>query len=111
MSKVEEFLTLVRKNPDLPIVPAVNYEVVSDDIFGYWMGRFGGARLDEYVLGYGEEAGVVFKSDGDIYDALERCLPPLELEPLLNDEEAQYKRYCALPWEKAIIVYIELPEE
>ena len=31
MSKVEELLKLMKDNPDLPIVPMVNYEVVGED--------------------------------------------------------------------------------
>lgn len=43
MSKTEELLKLIKENPDLPIVPMVDSEVVQDD-FGYWLGAWGASR-------------------------------------------------------------------
>ena len=42
-------LKLIKKNPTLPIVPMVDYEVVAEDC-GRWMGEFGHAYVGEYAL-------------------------------------------------------------
>ena len=41
---------LINQNPDLPIVPMVNYEIVADDCALYWMGSWGEAKVDSYIL-------------------------------------------------------------
>ena len=47
--KVKELLRLVKENPDLPIVPMVDCDVVGEDC-GRWMGAFGSASVGEYAL-------------------------------------------------------------
>ena len=45
----KEFLKLVEENPDLPVVPMVDYEIVGDG-YGRWLGAFGHAYVGEYAL-------------------------------------------------------------
>lgn len=47
--KTQTLLNLVKENPDLPIVPMVDYEVVCDDGCCRWMGSFGYAHVGEYA--------------------------------------------------------------
>ena len=47
-AKSEAFLKLIKKNPTLPIVPMVDYEIVGDG-FGWWMGAWGDAYVGEYA--------------------------------------------------------------
>ena len=49
MTKIQKFLKLISENPDLPIIPMVDHEVVCEDC-GRWLGSFGNAYVDEYVL-------------------------------------------------------------
>ena len=46
--KNEAFLKLVKKNPTLPIVPMVDYEIVGED-WSRWLGAFGSAYVGEYA--------------------------------------------------------------
>ena len=46
--KNEAFLKLIKKNPTLPIVPMVDYEIVGED-WGRWLGAFGSAYVGEYA--------------------------------------------------------------
>ena len=65
MSKVEELLKLMKDNPDLPIVPMVNFEVVGDE-FSYWMGSWGRSEVGEYYIGEERERkGNLQKSEID----------------------------------------------
>lgn len=100
----EELFRLIQDNPDLPIVPMVDGEIPGDDS-GYWLGAWGSARIDEYLLTHNRE-WMVFKSDGDVFDVLERHLSDGEYEQLPESEEECRAVYNALPWTKAIIVYI-----
>lgn len=52
---------------------------------------------------------MVFKSDGDVFDVLERHLSDEEFERLPESEEECRKIYDALPWTKAILVNIDTP--
>ena len=47
--RTQTLLNLIKENPDLPIVPMVDYEVVPED-YGRWMGSFGYAYVGEYAL-------------------------------------------------------------
>lgn len=38
MSRITEFIELVKANPDLPIIPMVDAEIVGDD-YGWWLGE------------------------------------------------------------------------
>lgn len=49
MNNTEKLLKLIAKNPDLPIIPLVDSEVVSED-YGRWLGSFGSVYVGEYAL-------------------------------------------------------------
>lgn len=75
-----ELFRLMRENPELPVVPMVDWEITGDDN-GYWLGAWGSARIDEYLLISNREE-VVFKNDDDVLDVLERYLSDEEFEKL-----------------------------
>ncbi len=108
MSNVEEFLRLVKENPDLPIVPMVDTEVVADDSFGWWLGKWGHSEVTEYYRG---REGVHFKDDDeeDVLQDLDGCRYAKDPQGRdiydLSDEEwdALYK---TVPWIKCIAVHI-----
>ncbi len=106
---IEELFKLLRENPDLPIVPMVNGEIPESDS-GYWVGAWGGSHIDEYILCKNRE-WMALKSDDDVFGVLERYLSDEELEKLPETESECRPYYDALPWTKAIIVYIDFPEE
>lgn len=100
----KRLLALIEENPDLPIVPMVDAEICGDD-YGTYMGGWGAARVDEYIITANDET-VIFKSDDDVFDTLERCLTEAEFEALPEPEAECRPAYEALPWTKAIIVDI-----
>ena len=104
----EELFRLIKENPELPIVPMVDAEIVAEDC-GYWLGAWGRAEVDEYFISERAER-VFYKSDDDVFDVLERHLSDEEFEALPESEEECRQYYDKLPWIKAIIVYINLPE-
>ncbi len=104
----EELFKLMRENPDLPVVPMVACEIVGDD-YGLWLGSWGSSCVDEYFWSEWAER-YFFKSDNDVFDTLEKHLSGEEFESLPETEEECRPIYDALPWTKAIIVYIDLPE-
>lgn len=104
----EELFRLMRENPDLPVVPMVDGEILGDDS-GYWLAGWGQARVDEYLVCEHSER-VAFKSDGDVFGTLEDYLSYDDFDKLPDLESECRPIYDALPWEKAIIVYIGAPE-
>lgn len=101
--ELSDLFELIRQNPDLPIVPMVNYEIIADDYAAYWMARWGEARIDSYLL---RDDWVWYLSDGkeEIFENL--CELP---EDLSKEQEEKYieDTISSLPWTKAIIVKIE----
>jgi len=112
--KNKELLKLIEENPDLPIVPMVDAEVIGDDS-GYWLGSWQGAYISKYILH--EHYGVVFydEKDLDIVDIFEKFFDYEErgIDEEMPDSEALQimKRIIdTLNWTRAIIVNIGLPE-
>ncbi len=104
-----ELFRLMQENPDLPVLPMVDGDLSGDD-FGYWLGAWGNASLNEYLMPRKDYQPIMFKSDDDVFDTLERYLPAKEFAALPESDAECRKIYDSLPWVKAIIVYIELPE-
>lgn len=127
----KEFLRLIEENPNLPIVPMVDCEIVGDG-YGRWLGAFGYAYVGEYAL-YDDR----FYDDREefkerYYDINDEALAErFEYNPRINDFTVAQNKYTALDLEintfnekrleeyldkvadeyftKAIIVNIDLP--
>lgn len=109
-NNAKELIRLIQENPDLPIIPMVNEEVVADDSYTYWMGKWGRAEVTEYYLG---NNAVHFKDDDeeDVLADLAGCKyyrdPNGKDITELSDEEWD-ALYASVPWVKAIVVYIDI---
>ena len=107
MTKTEELLKLIKENPDLPIVPMVDGEVVQDG-FGYWLGAWGHSEVTAYYSG---REYVHFKDDDkeDVLNDMVGCKyghtkDGRDVEDLSDDEcDALFE---SLPWVKCIAVRI-----
>jgi len=97
---IKQALDLIRENPELPIIPLVNYEVVADDAL-YWMASWGEARIDEYTID-GER--MHYLSDG-IEELFNKYFGDLFDDKNLDPE--YMKQMVGLT--KAIFIKIELP--
>ena len=104
--KSNDLFKIIEENPELPIIPMVDSEVVWDCI-GYYMGVWGEAKVDEYIISKEYDDNVIFKSDGDVFDALEQYMGAEKFKELPETEEECRPFYDRLPWIKAIIVFIE----
>ena len=107
---MEELLYLIKENPELPVVPIIYSEIGGSGYGCYYLGAFGFPFVDEYIIATNYDERVLLKSANDIFDTLERYLSDEELEALPESEEECRTYYDKLPWIKAIIVYINLPE-
>jgi hypothetical protein len=103
-----EIIKLIEENPDLPVVPMVDSEVVADDSYTYWMGKWGECKVTEYYLG---NEKVHFRDDDeeDVLCDMSGCKYDHDpqgryIYDLTDDEwDALYK---SIPWTKCIVVYI-----
>lgn len=105
-------LQMIRENPDLPVVPMVNEEVVADDSHSWWLACFGMCSIDSY---YSDDERVWLKSD-DEEDLLDKWaddhweemtdMSPAESEVYVNKHGKEWIE--SLPWIRAIMVWIEL---
>ena len=67
---------------------------------------FGAAEVDEYIVSR-QDDHIYFKSDDDVFDVLEHVLSDEEFNALPQTEAECRPYFAALPWIKAIIVYID----
>lgn len=105
----EELFKLMQENPELPVVAMVDSEIVQDDGYSRWMGAWGSSSIEEYFIG---EERIHFREEDDFGEVEETltdgqvCYDDFEA---MSDEEA-VGAYNSLPWIKAIVVNIDLPE-
>lgn len=115
-SNIETLFGLIKENPELDIVPMVDNDVCQGDDFAYWMGEWGSAKVDEV---YYSDERIYFRSSDEEELIDKQCDYIFDNEypssEFLNDEESKgvgekAKEYVNdLPWEKVIVVNINLP--
>lgn len=102
--KTRQLFELIRNNPDLPIIPFVDSEIVADDGYMRWIGSWGSSYIIEYtrVEMYEDYPEMIYKDDTERY------------EQFLYDqgwsEETVAKQINKIEWIKAIAVNIDLPD-
>ena len=101
--QTEQLIKLIKENPELEVVPMVDYEVVADD-GGYWLGKFGFCEVGEYTTYndrfYDDKDSFIEDYYNDTYDdGRYDGLTDDEVDKLIAKETADW-------WTKAIIVYI-----
>lgn len=104
----EELFKLLRENPDLPLLPMVDSEIVADDGYSRWTGSWGDCYVGEYLCC---KERVYFRDDDDpceIETVLEEKIG-YDATMAMNNGEME-EAYAALPWIKAIIVDIDMPQ-
>lgn len=111
MSKTQELIKLISENPELPILPMVDYEVVCED-GGRWLGSFGSCYVGEYALfndRYYDERDE-FKEDYLDFYCDELC----RRFDIYSNKDEKLEKYLGEVadkcFTKAIIVNIDLPE-
>ena len=103
--KTRELFELIRDNPDLPILPFVDSEIVADDGYMRWIGSFGSSHIIEYAMVemYNSYPEIVYKDDTEQYEEfLYSCTE-------MTEEEIQ-EHINNIEWIKAIAVNIDLPD-
>lgn len=50
MSNIENLINLIQENPDLPVIPMVEYEVVADDDYIRWMASIGDSKISDFCI-------------------------------------------------------------
>lgn len=108
MTNIEQLLQLIKDNPDLPVVPMVDGEVVGDDSSQYWLGHWGRAEVTEYYCGR-ERVHFIDDDEEDVLNDLEGCKYSCDSQGRdiydLSDEEWK-ALYESVPWVKCIMIYI-----
>lgn len=103
--RITALLQLSLENPELPVIPMVNSEVVADDMCANWLGSWGVAEVTKYLCG---RERVYFYDEHDMEETLlefagdewyEKSTPEMDLE-----------KYRSLAWVDCITVYIDTPE-
>ena len=50
-NNIKDLLTLIQENPDLPVVPMVDQEIVADECYTWWLGKWGRCKKTKYYSG------------------------------------------------------------
>lgn len=106
--KLEELLKLMQANPELPVIPCVDGDVVGGDDCYCWLGTWGASGIQEYIIG---NERTYYREDdiSEMNDPLYERYDP-ELVDNMTEEETR-AAYNALPWKKAIFADVHQYEE
>ncbi len=104
---LETLLKMCADHPELPVICAVDSEIVCDDMYSWWLGSIGGARIDSALTT--SEGAVIFRSDESDDCHYETFFDEDEINPDATDQEVKEK-VDSLPWMKCIVVHIDLPD-
>lgn len=106
--KLTQLLELMQANPELPVIPCVDGDVVSGDEYYCWLGSWGESAVQEFVIG---RERTYYREDdiSEMNDVLCEHYDP-ELVDNMTEEETR-AAYNALPWKKAIFVDVHQYEE
>lgn len=106
--KTAELLKLVAENPELPIIPQVDGEIVGDDSCLWWIGSFGCSVVAEYAA-YNERFYEEYEKnelEEEYYCRNEDKYAGMSEEEI----DADVKKNTDAMWKKAILVRICLPD-
>ena len=103
--RLAELFRLIKENPELPILPMVDSEIVADDFCARWTGSWGSAEIKDYIIG---DERVYFKDDDDSETVLNNCIGGVDYWE--QPEDVVEREYNNLAWVKAIVVNIDVPE-
>ena len=106
--KLTQLLELMQANPELPVIPCVDGDVVSGDEYYCWLGSWGESAVQEFVIG---RERTYYREDdiSEMNDVLCEHYDP-ELVDNMTEEETR-AAYNALPWKKAIFADVHQYEE
>jgi hypothetical protein len=85
------FVKTVLENPELQVIPLVQYEVCCGDDYSRWAASIGKTMIKEFYFDNDNEGELIYK---------EHCT-----ETLLQELETQ-----GIKWDKAIFLFIDLPD-
>ena len=101
---LEKLLVLIQSNPELPVIPMVDSEIVIDGDCACWRGSWGMARIEEVYIGKDQ---IHFRDDED-GNEIDELMSEVLNTPTYNtmSHEQLTEAYKALPWRHCIVVYI-----
>lgn len=102
---LRELLHLVEENPDLPVIPMVECEVVPDDGCERWISSFGAARVTEYIQG---KEYTHFRDTSDVEDVIADVFDK-QFFAKLTDQGAKVL-FETLEWKQVIVVNIDMAD-
>lgn len=103
-----EIIKMIEENPELPIVPMVSSEVVAEDSYSWWMGKWGRCEVTDFYAG---REAIHFRDDDeeDVLNDMVGCRYGHDIDGRdiyeLSDKEWE-ELYAAIPWTRCIAVYI-----
>jgi len=110
MSNRENLARLILENPELPVLCMVEYEVVAGDDCLRWAASLGESKIREYI--YHEdgmsESVIYWKEDAE--ELVDRMVEDVEQSLYEEARQQAWEKVNAMPWIKAIVVNIDLPE-
>ena len=99
-NNLKNLLKLIKENPELPVIPFVDGEIVCGDEYCRWIGSIGDVNIKEFCT---------FKERYYFKDEIEDLIDSLTCAYDYNIEQAE-EDAKRMNWQKAICVNIDLPE-
>ena len=108
---IKDFVKLVEENPDLPVLPMVDGDIILGDDYQWWVASIGKSYIDQYYI----EDGRFYIYSKNFDDVVENYIENLENDENYNvlpeniSWDDAVKEVGTYEWVKAIMLRIDTP--
>jgi len=109
---IKDFVKLIEENPDLPVLPMVDGDIILGDDYQWWVASIGESYVDQYHI----EDGRFYMYSKDFDDVVENYIESLENDDNYNvlPEDISWddavREVANYEWVKAIMLKIDTPD-
>lgn len=107
VENIKNLAKLIAENPNMPVIPMVEQEVVGSDEFKRWAAHIGTAEVKEFILRENIE-GTFFYYRKDQENLIDMIAENSEEEDYSVAQQEAREKVNAMQWNKAIFLNVDM---
>lgn len=107
IENIKNLAKLIAENPNMPVIPMVEQEVIGDDQAKRWAGHIGTSEVKEFILRENIE-GTFFYYRKDQENLIDMIAENSEEEDYSVAQQEAREKVNAMQWNKAIFLNVDM---